>query len=349
MNIRTKLTITFAVLAAMVVLVAGVSLKSIADANQHFTLYVQGIKARGDTADKFRRNVDERAIAVRNLVLVDKPADLEVEKARVAQAHAQVIQYLAQLKELLAKATDVSEADRAKVAELDRIETLYTPVALAIVDLALKNRREEAVVKMNDECRPLLAALIKATDEYAAMVAVASAKLAEDENAIYEARRNLLIAACLLAVGFAAVAGVVVQRSITRPIDRAVRFAESVADGDLSSRVEAGGNDEISKLLAALSRMSLNLHGIVSSVRQSSERIATGSAQIAAGNADLSHRTEQQAGALQQTAATMEELGVTVRKRRARRAPSRPISCGRRFGWRPKAVMWWAWAKSSQR
>jgi methyl-accepting chemotaxis protein-1 (serine sensor receptor) len=109
MNIRTKLSTTFAVLAAMVLLVAGVSMKSLADANDHFSQYVHGIRARGEVAEKFRRAVDERAIAVRNLVLVTKPADLELEKTRVTEAHARVVQQLSLLNELFAKATDASD------------------------------------------------------------------------------------------------------------------------------------------------------------------------------------------------------------------------------------------------
>jgi methyl-accepting chemotaxis protein-1 (serine sensor receptor) len=313
MKIRTRLISNFAVLGAMVALVAIVSLKSMADANQHFSQYVHGIKSRGDVAEKFRRAVDERAIAVRNLVLVTKPADLEIEKARVTDAHARVVKHLAQLKDMLAQVTDVNDKGRDLVVEMDKTEAAYTPVALAIVELALHSKRDEAIAKMNDECRPLMAALVKTSNDYADIVEARAAELAKDGEASYVVWRNLLVAACLLAAGFAAAAGVLVTRSITRPIDKAVQVAEAVADGKLSTRAEAHGSDEISKLLAALSRMTENLHGIVANVRQSSDSIATGSSQIASGNADLSQRTEQQASALQQTAATMEELGATVR------------------------------------
>ncbi len=313
MNIRTKLTATFAVLATAVVAVAGVSLVSLADANQHFTGFVHGLAARGEVAKKFRTAVDERAIAVRNLVLVTKPADLELEKTAVTEAHARVTENMTLWKEMLAKATDVDEKGRAMVAEVDRLEAAYTPVALAIVDLALKGKKEDAIAKMNDQCRPLLAAIVKVSNDYADVVKARSTNIAAEGESAYVARRNLLIAACLLAAGFAGLAGWWVTRSITRPIDQAVGLAEAVAQGDLSARVEVTGNDEISTLLASLSRMSQNLAGIVSSVRTSSDSIATGSAQIASGNADLSQRTEQQASALEETAATMEELGTTVR------------------------------------
>jgi methyl-accepting chemotaxis protein len=104
-----------------------------------------------------------------------------------------------------------------------------------------------------------------------------------------------------------------VTRSITTPLAIAVKLAETVATGDLSSRIGATSKDEIGQLLDALKRMNDSLVQIVGQVRNASDSIATGSAQIATGNADLSQRTEEQASNLQQTAASMEQLTVTVK------------------------------------
>ena len=103
-----------------------------------------------------------------------------------------------------------------------------------------------------------------------------------------------------------------VTRSITRPLGVAVRVAQSVAGGDLSSTVEVRYRDETGQLLDALRRMNDSLVGIVGRVRQASESIATGSSQIATGSADLSQRTEEQASNLEQTAASMEQLTANV-------------------------------------
>jgi len=313
MNIRTKLSVTFAMLATLVVLVAGIAITALADANDHFSGYVHGLRARGDLAESFRMAVDERAIAVRNLVLVSKPEDLAVEKSRVIEAHARVGKTLAQLKELLAATSDVSEKGRALVAEMDKTEVAYSPVALSIVDLALKNMKAEATTKMNDECRPMLAKLTQLSNEHASYVHDQSEDLIAEGAGTHSLHRNVLIAACVLAITLATGAGWVATLSIIRPIDQAVKLAETVAQGDLATHITVTGKDEAAQLLTALSRMSQNLSGIVTSVRLTSDNIATGSAQIAAGNADLSHRTEEQASALQQTAATMDQLGTTVR------------------------------------
>ena len=111
-----------------------------------------------------------------------------------------------------------------------------------------------------------------------------------------------------------------VTRSITQPINKAVKVAETVASGDLGSDIEVRSNDETGQLLAALKRMNDNLRGIVGQVHNSSDSIATGSSQIAVGNADLSHRTEEQASNLQQTAASMEQLTAAAAESLKRQA-----------------------------
>jgi methyl-accepting chemotaxis protein len=105
-----------------------------------------------------------------------------------------------------------------------------------------------------------------------------------------------------------------IARSTTSAIAKAVKVAQTVAAGDLTSRIDVRGRDETAELLQALKTMNEGLAQVVSEVRQGSDHIATGSSQIATGNADLSQRTEEQASNLQQTAASMEQLTSTVQQ-----------------------------------
>ena len=105
-----------------------------------------------------------------------------------------------------------------------------------------------------------------------------------------------------------------ITRSITAPLQQALRVAQSVAAGDLRSRVQVTSHDEAGQLLQALSDMNASLTSIVQEVRRGSDTIATATSQIAAGNLDLSSRTEEQAAALEQTTASMQELSGTVQQ-----------------------------------
>jgi methyl-accepting chemotaxis protein len=107
---------------------------------------------------------------------------------------------------------------------------------------------------------------------------------------------------------------ILIARSITRPLDRAVAVANMVASGDLTSSIEVNSNDETGQLLRALKSMNSSLLGIVSQVRIGTDTIAAASSQIAASNFDLAARTEEEASSLEETASAMEELTGAVKQ-----------------------------------
>ncbi len=158
----------------------------------------------------------------------------------------------------------------------------------------------------------------KKIDDIVAFVAQESKDLmqqSEDEAS----QRNALALRFLLAVvavGTLIGSGLTywIINGITGPLRSAVKVARTVADGDLTSRIETGRKDEIGELLSALHQMNESLQNIVGRCRSGIETIASASGQIASGNLDLSARTEQQAASLEQTAASMEELTSTVKQ-----------------------------------
>jgi methyl-accepting chemotaxis protein len=123
--------------------------------------------------------------------------------------------------------------------------------------------------------------------------------------------------ATLVLVGALTLLGVLLSRSISGPLTRAVSLARTVAAGDLTTLIEVRGNDETAQLLGALREMNGSLNHIVSEVDTGIKAIATASAEIAAGNHDLSSRTEQQAASLEETASSMEELNAAVQQNAA--------------------------------
>ena len=68
LTVRAQLALAFGGLAFLVLMVAGLSLKSLGDASERFEHYVNGVNARANVAARVRAAVDERAVAARNLV-----------------------------------------------------------------------------------------------------------------------------------------------------------------------------------------------------------------------------------------------------------------------------------------
>ena len=116
-----------------------------------------------------------------------------------------------------------------------------------------------------------------------------------------------LVAAAALAGGWA------LDRLAVRPFDGLLRFANRIAAGDLSQRLELQRRDAVGQLAQALNQMTVNVRAIVRDARHEVERMHQATAEIAAGNHDLSARTESQAASLQETAASMEQITGNVR------------------------------------
>jgi methyl-accepting chemotaxis protein len=133
-------------------------------------------------------------------------------------------------------------------------------------------------------------------------------------DAVYVQARLWVVGLLLGAVALGLVLALTIARIVARPLAEAVKVAQSVAAGDLTSRIEAQTTDETGMLLEALRGMNDSLVKIVGEVRTGTDTIATASEQIASGNQDLSSRTEEQASSLEQTAASMEELTSTVKQ-----------------------------------
>ncbi|KAB0681633.1 methyl-accepting chemotaxis protein [Burkholderia territorii] len=312
-TIKAKLLGGFGLLAAVVVVVSGMALKALSDTNDEFSRYMNGVNARANLSAQIRTAVDRRAIAARNLVLVTTPSDIQLELADVQQAHKDVQDRLAKLKDMMANATDTTDRARELVAEIVRVESSYGPVALNIVGLAQAGKKDEATADIDNRCRPLLAQLVRATDAYATYTREREAQIAQAFADRYAVERNVLLAICAVAIVIAVGGGLWLTRKITAPIVAAVEVARTVANGDLGSRISVSGNDETRDLLDALHTMNARLIDIVGRVRDSSNSIAHAVGEIASGNLDLSQRTEEQAASLQETAATMEEFTSTVR------------------------------------
>ena len=144
---------------------------------------------------------------------------------------------------------------------------------------------------------------------------IAGIAFVDEINQEVTSLRNQLLAIGVLALlGFAAALVVIVRHVVTKPLRHATRAAERLADGDLTVQLRATTQDEIGQLMTAMNGISSGLAGVVATIRDGTEQVATASAEIAAGNQDLSSRTEHQAGSLEETASSMEQLTATVRQ-----------------------------------
>ncbi len=124
-----------------------------------------------------------------------------------------------------------------------------------------------------------------------------------------------IIASIVLIVVFILLS-LVISGKIANPLIKAVAFAQRVAEGDLTQRVEVKQDDEVGRLAEALNGMSENLNQVIGGIQQSSEQVGSSSEQLSSSAQDLSSAATEQASSLEETSASIEELASSIDQNR---------------------------------
>ncbi len=205
-----------------------------------------------------------------------------------------------------------SELDKEALDYLGKARASIRGVGPKVKELQDAGDRAALQAFVDREYKPRAVQYLEAIDKF---VAVQEQQRDAARKALEGVRQRLLLTA---AIGVAVVFGLSVflvmmlVRSITAPLERAVELTKAIAAGDLTQNIQEERQDEFGTLSRSLSEMAAKLRGVVADVRGGVEAVSTASTEIANGNNDLSARTEQTASNLQETAASMEELTSTV-------------------------------------
>ena len=262
-------------------------------------------------AGAMQNAVNQIAVRSRDVILYDgvrkRGARDGVNQARKAYDAAEE-----ELGKMFSTLADTGQEEKDLFAKLKTIKASTLPMINKVVELGTNDMSEDAArmqgTQVDGPQRQWLDTLAQLVD----LEGKLSTQAAQDAQSAFEKSRILMVVLCAIGVALGIAAAWFITRSITVPVARAVRIAQTVAAGDLTSRIEVKATDETGQLLSALKAMNESLVNVVGTVRSSSDSIATGAGEIAAGNQDLSQRTEEQASNLQQTVATMEQINATV-------------------------------------
>lgn len=332
LTVKLKLGLSFAALTLVVLFVSILAMVELAKFNRAFSDYVDGVNAREELASELLIATQRRAVAARNLVLVSSDADSELEQAAVLAAHRDVQTHLSDLKSAIARAPDAETGqEKQLLAELERIEGLYGPVALGIVERAVSGQREEAIMRITRDCIPLLRQLLAAGDAYMRYSRDVAATKVESGRRNYETQRNLMIAVCAIAVLLALGLGIGIVRGLLRtlgaePLDLSAT-ARRVASGDMRNmpgveRAPAGS------VMASLGEMQHSLGELIGQVHRSAETISSAAEELSQSTEQASAAVVSQKHEVDQVATAIHEMAATVLEvaRNAEEAASAALS-----------------------
>ncbi len=190
-----------------------------------------------------------------------------------------------------------------QVERLVELENLYHRWINDYIQPAIELRREAGDLDNNVRNR-VQEMKADAEDAMESMRAIDHAMI-DEEHALLEERearlevvdsrmRGELFFGSLIAIVIAILAGLLITRSVVRPIDEAVKIADQIASGDLAVTPHSEAKDETGQLIRRLG-------ATVARLREIMGDISNGSSQLAAATEEMSAVSEQtKAGAEKQ-------------------------------------------------
>ncbi|MFZ6862063.1 methyl-accepting chemotaxis protein [Undibacterium sp. Ji67W] len=238
-----------------------------------------------------------------------------------AENSEEIDKYVGRIKEAVTGLKESEVAYSALISEPEEkaVYDEYTQKAaeyLQITDkmIALKkaDNTPEAVALMRGDSSKINTKMRELVDKMVQINSDGGIKAYQSGIRVYEHSRMLIIALLVVSLVIGLFLAFSIAGIVSRPLEHAVKVAQTVASGDLTSHIDVRSKDETGLLLQALKDMNDSLMKVVTEVRNGTDEIAHASSEIAHGNMDLSNRTENQASSLEETASSMEEITSTI-------------------------------------
>ena len=309
MSLRKRLTLSFAVVIALMGLLAILAYVRIGGLNHEIETLIQDRYPKTTVANGIKAQINEVSRSMLGVLIMTDPGQIKTELANIEKTNAANNEALATLDKIL---TD--EAGREHLKTLVQIRDKFRPQLQAFVALVNEDKKDEAQLKYLFSMRPLQKKYFEALDAFVTYQDSQMVSAGDDSTRIAQQTKLLILMIALAAIGVSALVGWLVTRSIVGPLRLAMGVTQRVAAGDLTSDIEAAGRDEVGQMMDGLKHMNASLRQLVGEVRASTDIITQTSQEIAAGNLQLNERTVDQAYTLQETTAAMNDLTAVVQQ-----------------------------------
>jgi methyl-accepting chemotaxis protein len=242
----------------------------------------------------------------------------------LAENKTDEMKYVANIKELRSgidkaagefEKTILTDEGRKLFEEFKKSRTAYGAILDRIIALIEQNQEKEAVAFMKTPSAGQAAA-----DEQKAIDALVDAKLkqakltADSNDALAKTAIRLMIGLAVGGIIIAILFGVFIANSISAPLRTGVLFAQAVASGDLTQKIDLKQKDEVGQLASALNEMVSKLSSIVGEVMAASDNVASGSQELSSTAQQMSQGATEQAASAEEISSSMEEMASSIRQ-----------------------------------
>jgi len=343
LKISVKLIVGFlivAFLAGIIGIVGVFSLDDVSDNAQYLYEYAtEPIRQVSSALSLYHEN----RVEIRNLLFLESEKDIKERIDEISERAGEIQAILSEYEKTIATSTG-----RGYYDEFVAAYNAYLPILDEIIELVQKGRKEEAAAVLFGDGMTTAAKNVQ-TGLQGLIDTRAKNGKSQYENVITVSTRTkiTMIVLALVGVAGALILGLVISRTISKPINYMVEVADKLALGDIDVDIEAEYKDETGHLAKsfkavadaireqtlaaekmaegdfsitvkvysekdvlgkALNEMINKINELMANITSASEQVAAGAKQISDSSISLSAGSTEQASSIEELTASLEEI-----------------------------------------
>ncbi|MDO7932801.1 methyl-accepting chemotaxis protein [Xanthomonas euvesicatoria pv. eucalypti] len=283
LRIGQRLALGFLAIIVLMVILTVVGIQRVRSIDQQLTAINEVNSVKQRYAINFRGSVHDRAIALRDVVLMDDPAERHAAEQSIDKLAADYARAAQPLDDMIASSTDAKEKDILR--QIKSVEQRTLPLIAqvrAFRDAADKAQAEQHLLQ---QARPAFIAWLASINAFIDLQEAKNRQAARQAVATARGFAMLMVMSTVVALLLGATIAFLLTRSVVLPLRQSLRLAQRINDGDLRSQDAATGNDESGQLLRAMQQMQRRLQEVIWAQRSMAARHDAG---------EISYRTDPQ-------------------------------------------------------
>ncbi|UYK84986.1 methyl-accepting chemotaxis protein [Xanthomonas sacchari] len=270
LRIGQRLALGFLTIIVLMVLLTVVGIQRVHSIDQRLTAINEVNSVKQRYAINFRGSVHDRAIALRDVVLLDDAASRQATEQTIDKLAGDYARAAQPLDALLAVSSDAQE--KTILQRIQGIETRTMPLIAQVRQLRDAGDTVQAQALLLQQARPAFVDWLASINAFIDLQEAKNRQAAKEAMATARGFALLMVGCTVLALLLGTLIALLLTRRVVRPLRQALGLAERIGAGDLSSPDTATTHDEAGQLLRAMQQMQRRLHEVISAQREMAAR-----------------------------------------------------------------------------
>ncbi|WP_375232530.1 methyl-accepting chemotaxis protein [Pseudomonas marginalis] len=307
MKIGLRASLSFAVLASLLVIVGMFGLGQMAKLRQSALVIEQSWMPSIENIHDSAAYVASIRLEALRLATTDESRVRDTSKALLTR-HRGELQGLLDRQETMLS----SDGEGELLNKLKANVATYLNIVTQMVALVDKDQQQDAIDLLTSRLAPQGTVLNKSLEDLIVFNQNGVEAAADAAAQMYASAQwivGLIIVVALIATLLLAW---LLTRSITAPLGQALTVARTIAGGDLSQPIAVSGKDEPAQLLTALATMQAQLQGTIRGISESAQQLASAAEEMSSVMEQSTRGLQAQNDEIEQAATAVTEMSAAV-------------------------------------